>query len=373
MGTSSAERVAAVLRFEKPDYVPLFDQYWGGFVAAWREHYGLPARSDMPLDDLANDWDIVSHFNVDLHKLGPVEDPWPSAACMMDEGSERCTYRDGWGRILRRKRSSPYGELLQAPLVQKSDLDRLVFESPALDRRYDNMLAEARRAQALPHRPYLFIKVGGPYLRSSFLRGEVQWFVDIAEDPAFAAALAHRVAEHLINVGCEAVSRSALPDTSIWIYDDIAANHGLLVSPKTYERLFLPEVRRMVSAFRAAGATHVGYHSDGDVRLVLDALVDAGITLLNPVEPRAHMDVVDLRRKYGHKLAFVGGLCNSLILPAGSPEEVREHVAHVSSVASDGGLVIGAHSVSPDISVERYGFLMALLHEHGRPLPGSSG
>jgi hypothetical protein len=82
------------------------------------------------------------------------------------------------------------------------------------------------------------------------------------------------------------------------------------------------------------------------------------------------MDVVELRRRYGKRLAFVGGLCNSLILPHGTDAQVRTHVEHVLSIADDGGMVVGSHSISNDVTLERYGLLMDILHQHGRPRPG---
>jgi uroporphyrinogen decarboxylase len=103
---------------------------------------------------------------------------------------------------------------------------------------------------------------------------------------------------------------------------------------------------------------------------VLDGLVDVGISILNPIEPRANMDVVQLRRRYGKRLAFVGGLCNSRILPTGSDAKVAHHVEHVLSIAGEGGLVIGSHSIGNDVTQERYDLVMEILHRHGRPRPG---
>jgi uroporphyrinogen decarboxylase len=160
-------------------------------------------------------------------------------------------------------------------------------------------------------------------------------------------------------------------ETSIWIFDDVASNRGPLVSPRSYERIFLPAVQRMVAAFKAAGVAQVGFHSDGDVRPILDGLVDAGISILNPVEPRANMDVVSLCKRYGHRLAYVGGLCNTRILPYGDDDSVRRHVQHVLSVATEGGVVIGSHSISGDISQERYRLFINILEAHGRPPAGS--
>jgi len=321
------QRVEATFNFKPPDYVPLYDVYWGGFLADWRERHGLPPRPNTPLDDVVlDDKEIQSHFHIDMYLVIPDEEPWPSSRAELRREDDYIIERDGWGRKVRRKATSPYGMPLEVRLVEKSDLDKLEFESPGLEQRYGMMLECMEQAQRIKHHPYIFLKTGGPFLRSSFLRGEYQWYVDIAEDPQFVEAVSTRVTDHLIAIGIEALHRANLPNTSIWIYDDIASSSGLLISPESYERLFLPQLQRMVEAFKKAGVTHVGYHSDGDIRLVLDGLVDAGISILNPVEPRANMDVVGLRRRYGKRLAFVGGVCNSRIIPTGSDEEVRRHV-----------------------------------------------
>jgi uroporphyrinogen decarboxylase len=371
---TSCQRVTAALSFRQPDYVPLFDQYWGRFLNDWRSRQGLPPRLDVPLDDIVYDAeDIQSYFGVDLYKAIPVEDPWPGQKASLGSRDGYIVERDGWGRVVQRKPTSPYGHPLEVSLVVKGRLDQLRFESVQDAGRYVRMLAEVRSIRGLKRRPYIFFKIGGPFLRSSFLRGDDQWYMDIAEDPGFCRAVVDRLTDHLIGVAVEAVRRSSVPgrETSIWIFDDIASNRGPLVSPRSYERIFLPAVQRMVAAFKAAGVAQVGFHSDGDVRPILDGLVDAGISILNPVEPRANMDVVTLHRRYGHRLAYVGGLCNTQVLPYGDDDSVRRHVNHVLSVANEGGVVIGSHSISGDISQERYRLFIAILEEHGRPTAGS--
>ena len=77
------------------------------------------------------------------------------------------------------------------------------------------------------------------------------------------------------------------------------------------------------------------------------------------------MDVVKLRHKYGRSLAFLGGLDNAHILPRGSKAEVEAHVLHVLEAGQDGGLVIGSHSIGPDVSVERYELVRQLISERG--------
>jgi len=370
---TSAERVRRVLNFEKPDYVPLYDVYWGGFLNAWRRERCLPPRSDVPIDDVVlDDTDMLDYYHIDLFQVAPDEQPWPSRQAVLEQQGGYILERDGWGRLLRRRSTSPYGEPLENRLTTKGQLDTLNFEPACLSARYSGMMASIDKAGRLIHLPYVFIKIGGPFLRSSFLRGEYQWYLDIASDLAFASDLADRVTDFLIDVGVEAIRRSQLGGSSIWIFDDVASNRGLLISPTTYERLFLPRLQRMVAAFKAEGVEHVGFHSDGDIRAIVEGLLDAGITILNPLEPRANMDPVTIRRRYGQRAALVGGLCNSLILPDGSDADVRTHVERVLSVAQEGGLVLGAHSIGPDIAVDRYDSLMKILCEYGRPAPGRS-
>ena len=366
---TSTQRVKAALDFQKPDYIPLIENYLGAFVARWRKRQGLQPLPGLPFEDVVEDFDINSYYGVDVAISIPDEDLWPSEVQTLGKDGRYVIYRDGWGRTMRGIPGSEFAaKELEVMLGHKRDLDSLVFESPQSDDRYKAYLERVASLSEGDYTPYTVTKVGGPFYRPSRLRGYTQWFVDIAEDREFVRALTERVTDHLIAVGLEAVRRSGLLHTSIWIFDDCAHNEGLLVSPKLYESIFLPQISRMAAAFKDAGIARVVLHSDGDIGAILDGLVDVGIDAINPVEPRAHMDVIELRKRYGTKLSFFGGLCNSMILPSGTPEEVRTHVERVLGVGENGGLIIGSHSIGPDISLERHDLVMQILAEHGRPL-----
>jgi uroporphyrinogen decarboxylase len=97
----------------------------------------------------------------------------------------------------------------------------------------------------------------------------------------------------------------------IWIYDDIGANAGPMVSPRTYERVFQPIMAEMVAAYQRAGADFVVFHVDGNLLPLLPMLIDAGIDGIQPCEPKAGMDAVAIRARYGNKLATLGCLDNA--------------------------------------------------------------
>ena len=173
---------------------------------------------------------------------------------------------DSWGRTIRRRKDAYFVETLDVAIPDGTDLDGVQFDPPELDCRYrtgkmdpsvtyasaaetDQALREDKRQHCV------FGKTGGPYLRSTFLRGESQFLVDIAGDPALARAIADKVADHLMAVGRQQIRRWDLGATGIWIYDDMAYNQGPMFSPGQFEKVLLPAYRRMIGAYKDAGAS----------------------------------------------------------------------------------------------------------------------
>ncbi|NPV06865.1 MAG: hypothetical protein HPY83_02740 [Anaerolineae bacterium] len=367
---TSKERVLAALSFQKTDRVPIFDEFSPEWTRRWRRQKNLGPDSD-PRE----------YYEIDMEVLTPDETPFPSAKGVVGQAGEALLERTGWGDVRRRRGTAQFEdkwtyptqalEVIEVAIPRKRDLDRLEFESASLDSRFPPRDEVARRKA----RRCVFGKTGGPYLRSSYLRGAVQWLMDLAEDPVFACQLAMRVADHLIAIGLETMRRYDLYDTGMWLDDDIGSNHGPVFSPATFEQVFLPCYRKMIGAYRQAGARIVIFHSDGNIESVLDMLVDAGVDAINPLEYKAGMDAVRLREKYGRRLAFIGGLDNAHTLPAGSRSEIEAHVLRLLSIAEDGGLVAGSHSIGADVPVENYELVWQLIRatqDSRTSRPGSS-
>jgi uroporphyrinogen decarboxylase len=352
---TSKQRVAAAIRFEKPDRVPRFWQdFWPEFQEEWRR-----ARPEA---------DIHDYFGDDVHLVQPDETPWPTRARVVRQSKSEVIVRSGWGELKRTVAQDHYGqqvmgETLEVAFPQRVDPDTMQFDDPLLDQRYEKAGAQARTWR---EERFVLTKTGGPYLRAAFLRGEQDFWFDIADDPQWAKAFVERVVDHLIAVGVESIRRFGLQDSGIGIYDDVASNAGPMMGPASYERIFLPSLRRMVAAYRAAGASTILHHSDGNVMPLLEMWIDAGIDAINPVEPRAGMDAVTILEKFGGTLVCMGGLDNSIILPRGEPAEVRDHVLRLLRAGEAGGLVIGPHSIGPDVSIETMDYVLELLNDRSR-------
>lgn len=340
---TSHERTLAACAFRRPDRIPKIEKFWK-YTEPWKARFG-------PQSELT---DVVIWT--------PKEEPFLSRTKSLRQEGEWFYEVDAWGRTIRRKADGYFVETLEVPLPSGTDIDSVAFDSPLTPARYsagaENEMGTGEKLAKAKARHCVFAKTGGPYLRSTFVRGEAQFLMDIAGDPDLARAIADKVGDHLTAVGIEAIKRWNLQETGVWIYDDMAFNDGPMFRPESFEKVFLPAYRRMVKRYKEAGARYVFVHSDGDIRVLLDMLVDAGVDGINPLERRANMDPVLLRKKYP-RLILTGGMDNTDTLINGPIDRIEAEARELIDLGRDGGVIIGTHSVSPEIPIEHY----AAYHE----------
>jgi len=117
--------------------------------------------------------------------------------------------------------------------------------------------------------------------------------------------------------------------------DDIAYSEALMISPKHLRQYFFPWLGRVAEVCHAHDVPLI-YHSDGKLDEVLDDLVDCGVDALHPIEPKA-MDIVQLKRNYGDRLALLGNVDLSYTLTRGTPEEVAAQTRELLQTLGPGG------------------------------------
>ena len=133
--------------------------------------------------------------------------------------------------------------------------------------------------------------------------------------------------------------------------DDIADQRGMMMSPEMWRQVFKPRLASVIAAAREVRPDiPVFYHSCGNVTAVIDDLIEAGVTILNPIQPEA-MDPFEVKRRYGKQITLWGTIGTQTVLPRFSPEEVRRTVKEYCSVlAAGGGFVIGpSHAIKEDV------------------------
>ena len=99
----------------------------------------------------------------------------------------------------------------------------------------------------------------------------------------------------------------------------------------------------------------IAYHSDGNIYPIIDDLIEIGIDVLNPVQPKA-MNPSFLKKRYGDKLSFWGTIDEQHTLPFGTPEQVKEEVIdRIKTIAPGGGFIISpTHHLQLDTPLENF-------------------
>ncbi len=335
---TSCERVLTAMSFHTPDRLPRFDSFWPEIYADYRSQLGLGA-----------DVDLTDYFGNDISIAAADERPFREQ--LISKTEEETIRRDGWGSLVRTHSGSTFWETLEPCIQRAADLDKpfVPAEEPYRYERFQKYVQQEKaKGKAV------FAKIGGPYCRSTFMRTQEEYLADLLVDTEFAKTLAEKVAAHLLQIALASLQIGDLYDTGVWIYDDMAYNELPQFSPNVFRQVFLPIYADLVHRIKAAGARYVILHSDGNIAPFLDMLIEVGINGINPVEPRAGLEVPALRKRYGDRLVLIGGMCNSLVLPNGPPAEIRKQASAIVAAGREGGVIIGTHSVGPDIPLSHY-------------------
>jgi hypothetical protein len=156
--------------------------------------------------------------------------------------------------------------------------------------------------------------------------------------------------------------------------EDIAGKNGPLFSPAWLRRHFFPALLVNIMPLKEAGIKVI-FHSDGNLMEILDDLLDAGVDGINPIEPRAGMDIAELKRRYGDRLILAGNVDCSRVLPFGDVEDVRCAVKECVRAASPGGghFLGSSGEITPDTPLENVLAFYEACHEFGRYRGGAHG
>jgi uroporphyrinogen decarboxylase len=128
------------------------------------------------------------------------------------------------------------------------------------------------------------------------------------------------------------------------------------MSPAMFREYLYPGFKRVIGAFRDLGLPVIK-HSDGDIRPLLDMIVDAGISCLDPIDPMGHMDMGEMKQQYGGRIALKGNVNCAHTLAMGTEKQVVEETRDVIRKAGDGGGLILSSSNSIHSSVKPGNYL----------------
>lgn len=327
---NSKERVRAALARQPVDRVPVF--MWFHPETAAR----LAARLEIAPTDVGE-------------ALGnDVQQTWVNNNFAMEgivHPADGESHRDAWGITWVRQHG--FNQIAGFPL-QDANRDEVLFYEFPYDQ-VESLLANMARVVARAADAYIGCDVSPCAFEMYWrLRGMEAAMLDIAADPALAATMFDRCADFAVRLAEAACDR--FPLDWLWTGDDVAGQQGMLLSPRAWRSLVKPALSRVFAVGKARGLP-VAYHCCGGLRPIIGDLIEMGMDVLNPVQGNCPgMDPLELKREFGDRLAFMGGVDTQDLLPNGSEAEVRAAVRRLlDGMAADGGYILAAsHTIPPE-------------------------
>ena len=143
---------------------------------------------------------------------------------------------------------------------------------------------------------------------------------------------------------------------------DFGSQKGAFISPRAYRTQFKPFHKAINDWVHENTNWKTFYHTCGSMVQLYDDMVDAGVDIVNPVQiSAAGMDPRTLKARWGDVLTFWGGgIDTQHVLPFGTPDEIKAHVAeNIEVFGRDGGFVFNTvHNLQAAVPPEN---LMALI------------
>ncbi|MHA1146837.1 MAG: uroporphyrinogen decarboxylase family protein [Promethearchaeota archaeon] len=147
------------------------------------------------------------------------------------------------------------------------------------------------------------------------------------------------------------------------IGDDLAYNSGPFISPRLFNKFFLPAYKRISNMVHKRGVKLI-FHSDGDIRPLLDGLLSC-FDSLHPLQASANINIFEFKEEYGDKICLEGNVPIELLVH-GTPKEIIDYVKKLIKLCGPGGgyILSSGNSIVPEIPYLNYYAMLSTFKKY---------
>jgi len=247
----------------------------------------------------------------------------------------------------------------QGAIIDEEDFNN--FEWPDADKiDYANFIEVSN---SLPKGMKIIGRYGYIFTHVWELMGFEHFAISLSENIELVEKLFNKMGEIIYRIYKD---MAELKDVKgLWYNDDLAYTEGLLINPKYYREYLFPWIKKIGEICKDKEMPFI-MHSDGDISLVLEDIIDCGVTAIHPIEPKA-MDILELREKVKGRLGLIGNIDLGETLTRGTPEKVEKEVREkIDKLGRAGGYCVGSSNSIPDyVPLKNYQSMLDAVMQYG--------
>lgn len=364
------ERVIAAIEHREADRVPVGEFFWTNFLRR--------ARAEL---DVGDDFDPYRYWDLDMIVITPNLDPHITGIEVLKDDGQCKIVKTGFGATIERRSTYPMPSYVDFDTKTFEQIEALQFDDPNDKRRYfeqiDDQINSVGDELNLNLPPWIdrvnaytddFCIFGGvcePHEMIWRIMGAENVLIKLAEQPDRMAKFIERLGDFLVGIVEAQIAAAQGRLSGIYIWGDIAYGHGMFFSPKYWRDVYKPQLKRICAAAHKAGLKTI-YHGCGNASAVFEDMIEAGVDAYNPLEAKAGLDVVDLKRQFGRRWAFNGNI-DVQILETNDREKIRREVLTKLNAAKGGGFILQSdHSIPTNVAPQTYDYVIKLVRQHGK-------
>lgn len=184
------------------------------------------------------------------------------------------------------------------------------------------------------------------------LMGEVNCCIAFYEDPELIFDILDTISDTNVKL-LNRINKKIVVD-QLSIHEDMAGKTAPMIGPATVEEFLKPYYLKAWELVKDNGTKLFCQDSDGNMNPLIDVFMECGVNIFYPCEPMGGMDVVELRKKYGKKIAFRGGI-DKHVLCTDKASIDKELEYKMQPLMREGGIVFGLdHRIPNGVPLENY-------------------
>lgn len=359
----SRERTFLALDHEEPDRIPV--DFWASRGCKQKLHVELGLSFAEYLDK----HDIDLRYIEGPKYLGPPLETGQEGACIDIWGVPRRTVELEVGEAV-----EYYAEVVESPLSKASCVKDIEdyghwpspdwFDYGVIEKQCDEIREKGRVVVFMGDRLNRIAQLKP----AMYLSGVETIMMGMIMHPDAAQALFGRIKGFYLEYTERILEAANGKIDIVATGDDFGSQNGLLVSPGMWEEFIEQGFREFIDLIHSHDVK-VMHHTCGAVEVLIPKIIDCGLDILQSVQPEAAgMDASQIKKRYGDKICFQGGISIQKTMPYGTADDVRNEVKHVAQIlGKGGGYIFGtAHNIQADTPVENVEALIKAYHELGK-------